>query len=352
MLSRPSDNGHTPFGDIFLSESPDLIHWGRHRHVLGTRRWSWESTKIGAGPIPIETDEGWLVIYHGVLTSCNGFVYSMGAALLDLDEPWRVIARARDYLLSPQVPYEQVGDVPNVVFPCAALVDLPCRSPHRLLRRGGHGRVHGSRTRVRAAGFRAPRRARGVTARPVAARPAGAATRAGRARRRLRRARAGRGRRARTGRPSPRRRGSRRPGRRRRRSGTARPARRTTAASGSSAGSSRCAPLRRPGPSSARTFASWLRAASRRATSVAFTSGSVAGSAILAERRAIRSSSTVSCFVSSSTWPCRSSIWTCCETIVPSPVSRTTASCTFAVGTLSVIVETPFSDVAYETETT
>ena len=123
MLSRPSDNGHTAFGDIFCSESPDLIHWGRHRHVLGTRPWSWESTKIGAGPIPIETTDGWLLIYHGVLTSCNGFVYSMGAALLDLDEPWRVIARPSDYLLSPQVPYEQVGDVPNVVFPCAALVD-------------------------------------------------------------------------------------------------------------------------------------------------------------------------------------------------------------------------------------
>jgi beta-1,4-mannooligosaccharide/beta-1,4-mannosyl-N-acetylglucosamine phosphorylase len=123
MLSRPSDNGHTAFGDIFCSESPDLIHWGRHRHVMGTRPWSWESTKVGAGPIPIETGEGWLVIYHGVLTSCNGFVYSMGAALLDLDEPWRVIARPSDYLLSPQVPYEQVGDVPNVVFPCAALVD-------------------------------------------------------------------------------------------------------------------------------------------------------------------------------------------------------------------------------------
>ena len=123
MLSRPSDNGHTPFGDIFYSESPDLVHWGRHRHVMTTQAWTWASTKIGAGPTPIETDEGWLLIYHGVLTSCNGFVYSMGAALLDLDEPWKVIARGRDYLLSPQVPYEQVGDVQNVVFPCAALVD-------------------------------------------------------------------------------------------------------------------------------------------------------------------------------------------------------------------------------------
>ena len=123
MLSRPSDDGHTPFGDVHYSESPDLVHWGRHRHVMAPVPLSWQSTKIGAGPTPIETDAGWLVLYHGVLTSCNGFVYSMGAALLDLDEPWNVLARGRDYLLAPQVPYEQVGDVPNVVFPCAALVD-------------------------------------------------------------------------------------------------------------------------------------------------------------------------------------------------------------------------------------
>jgi len=123
MLSRPSDGGHTAFGDVFYSESPDLVHWGRHRHVMAPIPWTWQSTKVGAGPTPIETDEGWLVIYHGVLTSCNGFVYSMGAALLDLEEPWKVVARGRDYLLSPQVPYEQVGDVQNVVFPCAALVD-------------------------------------------------------------------------------------------------------------------------------------------------------------------------------------------------------------------------------------
>ncbi|RIK37593.1 MAG: glycosidase, partial [Chloroflexi bacterium] len=124
MLSRPSDNGHTPFGDIFYSESPDMEHWGHHRWVMGTRD-GWQSTKIGAGPTPIETDEGWLLIYHGVLTSCNGFVYSFGAALLDLEQPWKVIARGRPYLLSPQRLYEQVGDVPNVAFPCAALVDAP-----------------------------------------------------------------------------------------------------------------------------------------------------------------------------------------------------------------------------------
>jgi beta-1,4-mannooligosaccharide/beta-1,4-mannosyl-N-acetylglucosamine phosphorylase len=123
MLSRPSDGGHTPFGDIFYSESPDLVHWGRHRHVLSPLPFTWQSTKVGAGPTPIETAAGWLVLYHGVLTSCNGFVYSMGAALLDLDRPWHVLARTRDYLLAPEAAYERVGDVPNVVFPCAALVD-------------------------------------------------------------------------------------------------------------------------------------------------------------------------------------------------------------------------------------
>ncbi len=125
MLSRPSDTGHTKFGDIFYSESPDFEFWGRHRHVMSPYGEGWQSTKIGAGPIPIETSEGWLLLYHGVLTSCNGFVYSMGAALLDLDEPWKVIARAEPYLLSPQRLYECVGDVPNVVFPCAALCDAP-----------------------------------------------------------------------------------------------------------------------------------------------------------------------------------------------------------------------------------
>jgi beta-1,4-mannooligosaccharide/beta-1,4-mannosyl-N-acetylglucosamine phosphorylase len=123
MLSRPSDSGHTPFGDVYYSESPDLVHWGRHRHVLAPVPLTWQSTKVGAGPTPIETSAGWLVLYHGVLTSCNGFVYSMGAALLDLDEPWKVLARGADFMLAPHALYEQVGDVPNVVFPCAALVE-------------------------------------------------------------------------------------------------------------------------------------------------------------------------------------------------------------------------------------
>jgi beta-1,4-mannooligosaccharide/beta-1,4-mannosyl-N-acetylglucosamine phosphorylase len=122
MLSRPSDRGHTPWGDIFYSESPDMVHWGHHRHVMAPA-WGWQATKVGAGPTPIETEEGWLLLYHGVLTSCNGFVYSMGAALLDLEEPWKVRTRTRPYLLNPREMYECVGDVPNVVFPGAAVVD-------------------------------------------------------------------------------------------------------------------------------------------------------------------------------------------------------------------------------------
>lgn len=124
LLSRPSDSGHTPFGDIFLSESPDLVHWGKHRRVMtsGGYGW-WQGTKIGAGPIPIETNEGWLLFYHGVSGTCNGFVYSMGAALLDLENPSKVLYRTKEYLLTPELPYETTGFVPNVAFPCATLHD-------------------------------------------------------------------------------------------------------------------------------------------------------------------------------------------------------------------------------------
>lgn len=126
MLSRPSDTGHTPFGDIFYSQSNDLEYWGHHRHVMSTVNddiSAWQSTKIGPGPVPIETEEGWLLIYHGVINTCNGFVYRMGAALLDLEKPWKVIARSKAYVLAPYESYECVGDVPNVVFPCATLAD-------------------------------------------------------------------------------------------------------------------------------------------------------------------------------------------------------------------------------------
>ncbi|MFA5006518.1 MAG: glycoside hydrolase family 130 protein [Candidatus Izemoplasmatales bacterium] len=124
ILSRASDNGHTPFGDIFVSESPDLVFWGKHRHVMerGGNGW-WQGLKIGGGPAPIETSEGWLVFYHGVCNTCNGYVYSMGAAILDLEEPSKVKYRCKNYLLTPEMPYEETGFVPNVVFPCATLQD-------------------------------------------------------------------------------------------------------------------------------------------------------------------------------------------------------------------------------------
>lgn len=126
MLSRPSDTGHTPFGDIFYSQSPDLEYWGHHRFVMGTFKGdasAWQSTKIGPGPCPIETDEGWLLIYHGVLNTCNGFVYRIGCAILDLEEPWKVKYRSKYYVMEPEELYERNGDVPNVTFPCATLCD-------------------------------------------------------------------------------------------------------------------------------------------------------------------------------------------------------------------------------------
>jgi len=124
MLSRPSDSGHTPFGNIFISESPDLKYWGNHKFVMGSGGMGWwQGTKIGAGPIPIETKEGWLLFYHGVSYTCSGFVYSFGAAILDIDNPAKVLYRTRDYLLTPEKPYETIGFVANVTFPCANIYD-------------------------------------------------------------------------------------------------------------------------------------------------------------------------------------------------------------------------------------
>ena len=123
MLSRPSDSGHTPFGDIFVSESPDLVYWGKHRHVMGKSEEWWQSLKIGGGAAPIETSEGWLLIYHGVSNTCNGYVYSIGGAILDIDEPSKVKYRCGNYLLTPEEWYEERGFVPNVTFPCATWQD-------------------------------------------------------------------------------------------------------------------------------------------------------------------------------------------------------------------------------------
>ena len=123
MLSRPSDSGHTPFGDIFISESPDMEYWGKHRHVMGKGREWWQNVKIGGGAAPIETSEGWLLFYHGVTGTCNGYVYSIGGAILDIDNPSVVKYRCDTFLLTPEEWYEERGFVPNVTFPCATIHD-------------------------------------------------------------------------------------------------------------------------------------------------------------------------------------------------------------------------------------
>jgi len=123
LLSRPSDNGHTPFGDIFLSRSKDMIDYGRHSHILEPGWEWWCGTKVGAGCNPIETDLGWLLFIHGVTKTCSGFVYSIGAIILDRDNPEKVLYRCSPYLLTPEVEFERSGFVPNVLFPTSALVD-------------------------------------------------------------------------------------------------------------------------------------------------------------------------------------------------------------------------------------
>ena len=128
MLSRPSDNGHTPFGDIYMSFSPDMKYWGEHRCVMKVTPFeesAWQCTKIGAGSVPfLVPGEGWLMFYHGVINTCNGFRYSMGAAILEENDPTKVLHRTMAYLLPPAAPYELAGDEPDVVLPCAALHDL------------------------------------------------------------------------------------------------------------------------------------------------------------------------------------------------------------------------------------
>ena len=123
MLSRPSDSGHTPFGDIFVSESPDMVFWGKHRHVMSRGNNWWEGLKIGGGAAPIETSEGWLLFYRGVTQTCNGYVYSIGGAILDIDNPSIVKYRCQNHLLTPEELFETSGFVDNVCFPCATLHD-------------------------------------------------------------------------------------------------------------------------------------------------------------------------------------------------------------------------------------
>jgi len=127
MLHRPSDwvgrGRGTERPGIWLAFSENLVHWDYgegDQYLLMRPRAGWEDAKIGAGPPPVKTDAGWLVIYHGV---DNRYVYRVGAALLDLEDVTRVVARTDDFLLEPQEDYEREGIIPNVVFPTAALYE-------------------------------------------------------------------------------------------------------------------------------------------------------------------------------------------------------------------------------------
>lgn len=98
---------------IWLAESPDLRHWGNHRCIAQSRPGMWDSARVGAGAAPIRTQEGWLAIYHGADANHR---YCLGALLLDLESPWKVIARSREPIMEPTAEYERVGFFGNVVF--------------------------------------------------------------------------------------------------------------------------------------------------------------------------------------------------------------------------------------------
>lgn len=118
-MHRPATGGVGSL-KIWLSSSPDMHHWGGHRPVLSMRQHMWDGQRIGAGDVPIKTGRGWLEIYHGVSRDRG---YALGAVLFDLDDPYRVIARSEEALLSPQAEYECVGFYGNVVFTCGSVLD-------------------------------------------------------------------------------------------------------------------------------------------------------------------------------------------------------------------------------------
>ena len=117
-LNRPSP----VYGsrDIWISESPDLICWGNHKRLMGSRKEYWDEAGIGAGAVPFKIKEGWLEIYHG---SSKSFRYCLGAVLLDINEPWKIISRSEEPLMEPEMEYELKGFFENVVFSCGALYE-------------------------------------------------------------------------------------------------------------------------------------------------------------------------------------------------------------------------------------
>jgi len=108
-----------PGAHMWMSYSPDLRHWGSHKLMLEARHGAWwDANKIGLSPPPIETPDGWLVIYHGVRMTAAGCLYRLGLALFDLHTPERCLKRGHEWVFGPEEPYERRGDVDNAVFPC------------------------------------------------------------------------------------------------------------------------------------------------------------------------------------------------------------------------------------------
>ncbi|MFQ5589637.1 MAG: glycoside hydrolase family 130 protein [Phycisphaerae bacterium] len=110
-------------GNIWISYSDDLINWGGSEVAMTTRPDHWDCSRIGASAPPIETDRGWLEIYHGVKEAAAGPIYRLGVVMLDLDNPARVLGRAAIPILTPREYYERVGDIGNVVFSCGAILE-------------------------------------------------------------------------------------------------------------------------------------------------------------------------------------------------------------------------------------
>ena len=119
LIHRPAPAMSGVGTHIWLSFSPDLRHWGDARVLLAARHGGWwDSNKIGLGPPPLLTKDGWLLCYHGVRVTASGSIYRLGLALLDKDDPTKVLARGNEWIFGPEEAYERSGDVPDVVFPC------------------------------------------------------------------------------------------------------------------------------------------------------------------------------------------------------------------------------------------
>jgi predicted GH43/DUF377 family glycosyl hydrolase len=106
---------------IWISYSPDLVHWGDSKVVMKPVQYHWDEMKIGPGATPIKTDRGWLHIYHGVFQTMAGAVYRLGVALHDLEDPSKVLGVSDEWILQPEDPWEVSGYVPGVVFCCGAV---------------------------------------------------------------------------------------------------------------------------------------------------------------------------------------------------------------------------------------